>query len=134
MAIQKSIAVRNAELDVGETTIGVDAVLRIYTGAPPADCATAASGTLLVSITLPTDWAAAASGGTKAKLGTWQANASAAGTAGWFGIWDSTVTTRHYQGTVTATSGGGDMELDNTSIGNGQQVTVTTFTRTAGGA
>jgi hypothetical protein len=35
---------------------------------------------------------------------------------------------------VTATGGGGDMTLDNTSIASGQQVTITSFTITAGGA
>lgn len=38
------------------------------------------------------------------------------------------------QGSITATGGGGDMELDNTSIAAGQQVTVSSFTITAGGA
>jgi hypothetical protein len=38
------------------------------------------------------------------------------------------------QGTITATGGGGDMTLDNTSISSGQQFNVTSFTITAGGA
>jgi hypothetical protein len=38
----------------------------------------------------------------------------------------------HVQGTVTITSGGGDMELDNTSIATGQTVTVSTYSWTAG--
>jgi hypothetical protein len=38
------------------------------------------------------------------------------------------------QGTITATGGGGDMTLDNTSIASGQQVTITSFTLSAGGA
>jgi hypothetical protein len=38
------------------------------------------------------------------------------------------------QGTVTATGGGGDMTLDNTSFAVGQQVNITSFTLTAGGA
>ena len=55
------------------------------------------------------------------------------GTAAHFEIMDSGGTTCHMQGTVTATGGGGDMEIDNTSIATGQQVTVTAFTLTAGG-
>jgi hypothetical protein len=35
---------------------------------------------------------------------------------------------------VTATGGGGDMTLDNTSIASGQKVTITTFTISAGNA
>jgi hypothetical protein len=34
------------------------------------------------------------------------------------------------EGTVTATGGGGDLTLDNTSITAGQTVTITSWTRT----
>jgi hypothetical protein len=77
----------------------------------------------------------AASAGSKALLGTWQdTSADATGTAGYFRILDSTGTTCHAQGTITATGGGGDLTLDNTSIASGQTVTVTSFTLTAGNA
>lgn len=134
MAVKKSVAVRNAELDALETAIGTSAVLRIRTGAPPANIGDADAGTVLVTINLPSDWMAAAASGSKAKSGTWQANASADGTAGHFRVYASNGTTQHMQGTVTATGGGGDMTLDNISIANGQQVTVNTFTLTAGNA
>ena len=135
MTLQYSVAVRNARLDVVETTIDEDPILEIRSGAPPANCATADSGTLLASITLPTDWMAAASSGTKAKSGTWEdASANASGTAGHFRIKEATGTTCHAQGTVTATGGGGDMTVDNTSFATGQPFTVETFTLTAGNA
>jgi hypothetical protein len=101
MALQLSTTVRNAQLDTWETTISTSPQLRIYTGSPPADCATAASGTLLATITLPSDWMAAASGGSKAKSGTWSVAAGASGTAGYYRIYDSTGTTCHEQGTVS---------------------------------
>jgi hypothetical protein len=135
MAIQYSTTMRNDKLDAVETTTGTSPILTISTGAPPADCSTANSGTILVTMNLPSDWMAAASGGTKAKSGTWQdASADDTGTAAHFRIHNTAGTVCHVQGTVTATSGGGDMELDNTSIASGQQVTVTTFTITAGNA
>jgi hypothetical protein len=135
MAFQFSTSVRNAWLDQIETTIGASAILRIRTGTVPATCATADSGTVLATLNLPSDWMAAASGGSKALTGTWQdASADATGTAGHFRIYDSGGTTCHIQGTVTATGGGGDMTLDNTSIASAQQVNVTSFTLTAGGA
>ena len=82
MALQFSVAVRNARLDAIETAIGTAAVLKIRSGAPPANVATADSGTVLATLSLPSDWMAAASGGTKAKAGTWEdASADAAGTA-----------------------------------------------------
>jgi len=132
MAIQLSTAVRNSMADSFETAVGTAPKLRILTGAKPADCASAQTGTLLVEITLPADWLTNASSGQKSLSGTWQANAVASGTAGYYRIVDSTGTTCHAQGTVTATGGGGDLELQNTSINSGQQVTITTFTFTMG--
>ena len=135
MALQYSVAVRNAQLDALETTVGTAPILEIRSGSPPADCATADSGTLLASMTLPSDWMAAASSGSKAKSGTWtDASANATGTAGHWRIKDSGGTTCHAQGTVTATGGGGDLTLDNTSIASGQAVTISTFAITAGNA
>lgn len=131
MAVQLSVAVRNARLDAIETNIGTSAILRIRSGAQPATCATADSGTVLATLNLPTDWMAAASSGSKAILGTWQdLSADAAGTAGHFRIYDSGGTVCGIQGSITATGGGGDMTLDNTSIASGQQVTITSFTLT----
>jgi hypothetical protein len=135
MALQYSATVRNAKLDAVETAVGTSAVLKIRTGAAPANVATADSGTVLATLSLPSDWMAAASGGTKALSGTWQdTSADATGTAAHFRIYASDGTTAHIQGTVTATGGGGDMTLDNTSITSGQQVTITSFTLTAGNA
>jgi len=62
------------------------------------------------------------------------AGADATGTAAHFRIYASDGTTVHMQGTITATGGGGDMTLDNTSIASGQTVTITSFTISAGGA
>jgi len=135
MAIQLSVAVRNARLDQIEATIGTGAIIRIRTGAQPDDCATADSGTILSAMTLPSDWMAAASSGAKAITGTWQdAAADAAGTAAHFRVYDSGGTVCGLQGTVTGTGGGGDMELDNAVLAVGQQVTVTSFTLTDGNA
>lgn len=132
MALQYSTTVRNAKLDAVETAIGTSAILKIRTGSAPANCAAADTGTVLATLSLPSDWMAAASSGTKAKNGTWQdSSADATGTAAHFRVYDSGGTTCHIQGTVTATGGGGDMTVDNTSFSTGQQVTVTTFTLTA---
>lgn len=135
MTLQLSTAVRNARLDAIESTIGTSAILRIRSGSVPASCATADSGTVLASATLPSDWMAGASGGSKAKSGTWEdLSADNTGTAGHFRIYDSGGTTCHLQGTVTLTAGGGDMTVDNTSFVAGQAFTVTGFTLTDGNA
>lgn len=133
MALQYSTAVRNARLDVVESTIGASAVLKIRTGAAPATCATADSGTVLATVSLPADWMAAASSGTKSMSGTWtDSSADAAGTAAHFRIYASDGTTCGMQGTVTATGGGGDMTVDNAVFAAAQSFSVTSFTLAAG--
>jgi hypothetical protein len=130
MAVQLSTTVRNNRLDQVESTIGTSAKLQIRTGAQPANCAAANTGSLLIEISLPSDWMNAASGGTKTLLGSWTGSATGTGTAGHFRIFDSGDTTCGIQGSITATGGGGDMTLDNTSIATGQTVTVNSFTLT----
>lgn len=135
MAVQLSVAVRNARLDAIETTISTAPVLRIRTGAPPANCAAARTGTVLATLTLPSDWLAAASSGSKALSGTWQdLLADASGTAAHFEIMDSGASTCHIQGTVTATGGGGDMTVTNATLATNDPVTVSSFTLTDGNA
>jgi hypothetical protein len=136
MAIQWSTTVRNAVLDQVETTVGTSAILKIRSGAQPATCATADSGTVLASLSLPSDWMQAAASGSKAKSASaWtDASADATGTAGHFRLYASDGTTCHMQGTVTVTGGGGDLTLDSTNITISNAITITGFTLTAPGA
>jgi hypothetical protein len=135
MAIKFSTTVRNARLDTIESTISTSPVLKLRTGSPPADCAAADSGTVVATMTLPSDWMAAAASGSKAKSGTWQdASADNAGTVAHFRIYDSGGSTCHLQGTVTITGGGGDMTLDNDVVAAAQVVTITSFSLTDGNA
>jgi hypothetical protein len=129
MAIQLSAAVRNAMLDAIESAISTGAILKILSGTKGANVAAGTTGTVLATLTLPSDWMAAASSGSKAKSGTWEdTSADATGTAGHFELYASDGTTLHMIGSVTATGGGGDMEVDNTSFASGQSFTVTAFT------
>jgi hypothetical protein len=137
MAIQMNAATRNARLDTIESTNGTSCALEIRSGAPPADCATAGSGTVLATINLPTDWMAAASAGSKAKAGTWQdASADATGTAAHFRIYNSQATkdntTCFMQGTVATSAA--DMIVDSASFTAGQSFTINTFTLSDGNA
>lgn len=136
MAIQFSEGVRNAELNAIETTISTAPTLEIWSGTKPANCAAsdAGDGDVLVTITLPSDWMDAAASGSKAKLGTWSSTGTAAAGAGTtathFRLKQST--TCHIQGSIDTSAS--DLILDNTSIAEGQTVTVSTFTLTAGNA
>jgi hypothetical protein len=133
MAFQFSDTARNGIVNAIATAGGSAPTLEIRSGAVPANCAAAASGTVLVTMTLPATWMNGGSGGVATLAGTWQdLLADVGGTAGHFRIRQGATT--HIQGTVTATGGGGDMTLDNPVITLNQQVTITSFTLTAGGA
>lgn len=138
MAVNLSVALRNAMLNQIESQLGTAPKLRLYSGAKPTAAADAATGDLLCEITLPSDWLAAASSGSVAKSGTWQGTGAAAaggGTnAGYFRLYTSDGTTCHAQGNVTATGGGGDLTMNNISVADGQSVEVTGFTFNAGNA
>jgi hypothetical protein len=133
LALQFSVALRNAALDSHEVTIGLSAILKIRSGAQPTNCAAADSGIVLATLNLPSDWMAAAAAGSKAKSGTWEdTSADNTGTAGHFRLYANDGTTCHMQGTVTGSGGGGDMTVDSISFTAGQDFTVTGFTLTAG--
>jgi len=64
-------------------------------------------------------------GSTLTKAGTWEdTSANATGTAGWWRITGTGPS--NIDGSITGTGGGGDMELDDTSIVTGGTVTVST--------
>jgi hypothetical protein len=135
MALQLGTTLRNAMLDAIETSAGTAAIIKIWSGSAPSNCATADSGTKLVEFDLASDWASAASSGAKALSSTpITATAAATGTAGYFRLYDSTPTVCHMQGTVTATGGGGDVTIDSTSIASGQTISITSWSITAPGA
>ena len=128
MAVQLSVAVRNARLDAVESSIGASAIARIYS----------ATDTVLVEIQLPVDWMNPASLGSKTKLGTWAGSGTASAGLGVdavrFEVLDSTGLVLGIKGTCSGIGGGGDMILDNINIAETQVVTVTQFTLTDGNA
>jgi len=128
MTFQYSVAVRNAALDVKETTIGTSPILKLFSGAEPANCAAADPTGLLATITLPSDWMSAAAAGVKAKLGVWSNTASGTGTIASWRIYDSGLVACHIQGNTT------DMTFDSTNVTTGQIITVSTYQWTAGNA
>ncbi len=124
MTLQLSDQVRNSRLDAIETAIGTAPTLEIRTGSQPANCAAADSGSVLATLTLPSDWMAAASGGSKAMSGVWtDASADASGTAGHFRI--KAGATTHAQGSCGTSAA--DMILDSVSFTAGQSFTINSF-------
>ena len=118
-----SIAGLDALLD--ELDTGGAGTIEFRTGAPPATCESADSGTLLATLTLNvTAFQGATDGTDKATANansiTSETNATA-GTAAHFRAKNGSGTVI-IQGDVTSTSGGGDIELDTNVIGAGDTV------------
>jgi hypothetical protein len=134
MAVQLATLTRDARLNAIETEVGTAPILKLRTGAQPADCGTADSGTVLCSMTLPSDWLNAASSGQITKNGTWSGTASGGGgTIAHFRIYVGPAgTVCKMQGSVGL--GSGDLQLDNNVVADGQTVTITAFTLTDGNA
>lgn len=137
MTVQLNVTTRNARLDTIESTNGTSCSLEIRTGAQPANCAAAGTGTILATINLPSDWMAAASSGAKALAGSWtDASADNTGTAAHFRVYNSQATkdntTCFMQGSVG--QGSGDLSVDNSSFVAAQSFTITAFTLTDGNA
>jgi len=136
--MKNSIAVRNAELDAYEATVGASPLIKFFFEAEPANCGAADAGSARAAGTLPADWMGAAAAGVKSKAGAWTLTGQVAAGTGTdvthYRIYDAAGTTCHEQGSVTVTGGGGNIEVDNVNIANNQVVTITGWTRTAGNA
>jgi hypothetical protein len=110
--------------------------MRLFSGSLPANCAAADPATTLATGTLPTP-AATVSSGTVSRAGTWTFTGGAgAGTGTVATVYRlySSGGTCVAQGSVTVTSGGGEMTIDNASIANAQVGAVNTYTRIMPGA
>ncbi len=132
MALQYSVALRNARADAKATTVGSAGLLRIYTGSAPADCVTAASGTKLAEHTLGSPFAAGASGGVQSPTLPSNVNALATASAGYWRVYKSDGTTCVIQGTCGTS--GADMNLNTLSLVTGGPVQINSWSFTEGGA
>lgn len=129
-AVHIGVALCNTMVNAAVDTIDAGTnYLKVFTGSIPAECATADSGTQLVSITLPTPAFGASADTTNectaAKDGTWSGTAGAGGDAGYFRIYDDTVCIA--QGTAGELADAPDLEFDEKTIASGATITITTF-------
>ena len=132
MTTRISTGARNAAATAIATLLDGGSI-EIRTGAQPATPGTAASGTLLGTLTLSSPaFGAAATGVVTANAVTSDSSADNTGTAGWFRAYSST-STAVIDGSITATGGGGDMTLDSISIIAGGVIACTSWTITMPG-
>lgn len=103
--------------------------LRLYSGSPPASPNDAASGTLLVEITLPNPCFSSGVNGVISLTGAWFGNALDAGTIGWFRLLNSALT-KWIDGNVTVTGGSGEIDIDVIVVVLGSSVQINNATLT----
>ena len=134
MSLQFDVTAQNAVLSALVAAIGASPHIQFYNGALPANCATNPQGVKVVDFALAAVWASGPAGGqlTLSNIPL-QAIAAASGTVNYFRIVDS-IGMCHMQGTVTGTGGGGDFELDNPNVTQGQTVTIGSWTIVAPGS
>lgn len=133
MALRLALASRNAAVDavIDRLDLGTGAAtIQIRSGAQPATPETAASGTLLATVTLldPATPAATASG-TGTIANPVAVTGAADGTAGWARFLDSSGAVV-MDCNITATGGGGDITLSTTTISTGVSVDLDAITFT----
>lgn len=125
MSITNSTAAKNAAcdavVDLLDSGAGANGTLEIL----DTD-----GTTVLVTFNLPSPAFGSASDGDAEANAITDASASASGTAASYRAKDTDGNVV-WTGSVTATGGGGDMILDNTSINAGQNVSITSWTHTA---
>lgn len=133
MAIQYSLTHRTNAMSTLNTDFGTNAVIKLFTGAPPANCGTADSGTLLVTFAGNATAFGAAASQVLTASAVANATASGGGTAGYFRIYPSAATTTNAVVQGTCGLSAADMILTNTSIAAAQVVSFSSLTVTAFG-
>lgn len=135
MTVRFPDAVREDRADVINARAGTGALIRIYSGTQPATADTTASGTLLAELTVSGAFGTVSSEGVlTVGAVTQDSSANATGTAGWFRVVASNGTTVVIDGSVTATGGGGQLQLNSLAIVATEPVEVDSFVITEGGA
>lgn len=132
MPVRLATGTVNAKADAAVDRLdgGAPGTIKVYTGSQPASANDAATGTLLATFTLANPAFGNAASGTATLLSTPRtASAVAAGTAGWFRAATSGGATV-FDGSVTATGAGGQIELNTTTFSVGVDVELTSGTYT----
>ena len=126
MTIQYSTTHRTNDLADIITQLGTTAYLLLYTGSVPANCAAAATGTLLASLPCSNPFAPAPSSGVLTASAITSATAAATGTGGYWRLCtNSAGTTCVAQGTLFGSS---TLTTSASTSANGNVLTFTSVT------
>jgi len=132
--VQIAAVARKAEVDAN-CALHNGGKLRYYTGTPPATIEASATGTLVADFDLPNPaYQSATDSGSEATAAVnpvATTNAVATGIVTYYRTYTSSgndPADAVKQGTISGVGGGGDMEITNTSITNGEPLSIGTFT------
>lgn len=130
MATRLSVASRNAaltsitaQLDAGTS----NGYIQIRSGSQPASITTAATGTLLGTLTLSDPAFGAASNGSITANVIGNDTADASGTAGWFRAYNSNGQAV-IDGSITSIGGSGDMNMSDITVMSGSPLSIAGWT------
>jgi len=139
MAVRTSTGLKNYALDSGlGTAFDTTGRINVYSGAQPATADTAASGTLLGTLTLSSDsFAAASSGAIAINAVTSDTSADATATAGYVRLYRTGDTAPGSAGNGTTDRRldlliGTDISIDNSSIVTGGTIALSAYSLTHG--
>lgn len=129
MATRTSLVSRNASLNAMVTRLA-SGLIRIYTGSQPATPETAASGTLLGTLTFGSTAGDVSAGVMTARAITQDSSADASGTAGWFRVLQSDGSTVEFDGACGESGSGAECIMNETDIVAGGVISITALTYT----
>ena len=131
--IKYADALRKAQVNTIEPTVGPSPILRLCGGPIPSSVSAPDGGLSHVKMTLPQDWATTAAATPEiSKLGNWDGRVTIGGTPTHFRMYAADGITPHIQGSVTSSGGGGTITLSHMTLVAGKKVRVNTFKITAG--
>lgn len=131
--IKYSAALRNAQVNTIEPTVGPNPILRLCGGSTPSTVSSPDGGVAYVTMRLPVDWANTATDGEISKTSNhWQALVKFSGAPTHFRIYSEDGTTPHIQGPLSITAGIGKLQIPNANLVAGKLLRVGSFTITAG--
>jgi hypothetical protein len=136
--LQMDACTRQSMIAAYITSVGTLPKLIFRSGTQPGACASVDSGTMLGILTLPSTWQSSASGVTTIANGPWTGTGAAAGTIGHYRLKDSSATATDNSGTTkeqgTVGTSASDINVDNLVVASGQTISISSWTRTQGGA
>ncbi len=129
--LKPSLAAANLQSSTYVGAVTNSSTLSIYSGTQPTTPETAASGTLLATVTLPASAAMTSNNGVLTAAAIASVTIATSGVASWFRWAESGGSVVLADGSVGTS--GSDMNLNSTALSSGATLSITSFTYTVPG-